>query len=149
MGRLKADQEIDSVVQRERRLRDALAGEPTVRWAYLFGSAARGEHFHDLDVAVMLAADARGAVAFGRVASRAAEAGDGLRVDVVDLASAAPALLGRIVREGRVLVDREPAARRSWAVDVNRRALDLEPWLAEFARLHNEAIRRRGAHGRS
>jgi hypothetical protein len=68
---------------------------------------------------------------------------------VVDLASAAPALTGRIVREGRLLVDREPEARRSWEVDANRRALDIEPWLAEFERIRNEALRRRGADGRS
>lgn len=132
-----------------RRLRDVLAGESTVRWAYLFGSAARGEAFRDLDVAVMLAAGARGAVALGRVASRAEEAAEGLRVDVVDLASAAPALAGRIAREGRALVDREPTARRSWEVEANQRALDIEPWLAEFERIRNEALRRRGASGRS
>ncbi len=121
-----------------------------MRWAYLFGSAARGEAFRDLDVAVMLAANARGAVALGRVASRIEEAlREGLRVDVVDLASAAPALAGRIAREGRVLIDREPEARRRWEMDANRRALDIEPWLAEFERLRNEALRRRGASGRS
>jgi uncharacterized protein len=143
--------EFDSepVARLERRLRDVLARESTVRWAYLFGSAARGNAFRDLDVAVMLASHARGAVALGRIASRAEEAGEGLCVDVVDLASAAPALTGRIVREGRLLVDREPEARRSWEVDANRRALDIEPWLAEFERIRNEALRRRGADGRS
>jgi predicted nucleotidyltransferase len=145
---VRTEPESDSLARCMRRLREALAVEPTVRWAYLFGSAARGEEFRDLDVAVMLTADARGAVAFGRVASRAETAGDGQRVDVVDLASAAPALIGRIVREGRVLVDHEPAARRSWEIDANLRALDIEPWLAEFTRLHNESIRRRGFHGR-
>jgi predicted nucleotidyltransferase len=72
---------IDSepVARLERRLRNVLAPESTVRWAYLFGSAARGNAFRDLDVAVMLASHARGAVALGRIASRAEEAGDGFR----------------------------------------------------------------------
>jgi len=132
----------------ERRLRERLAGESTIRWAYLFGSAARGETFRDLDVAVMLADDARGPLPLGRVVALAEEAGAGIPVDVVDLASSAPALAGRIVREGRVLVDREPRARRSWEVDANTRAIDIAPWLAEFERLRNEALRRREPHGR-
>ena len=145
---MSTDSEIDTV-ERLELLREALAGDSSVRWAYLFGSAARGESFRDLDVAVMLAAEARGALALGRVASRIEEAGQGLPVDIVDLASAAPALAGRIVREGRVLADREPEARRSWEVEANARALDIEPWLAEFDRLRNEALRRRVTHGRS
>lgn len=139
----------DTVVRLEQRLREALAGDASVRWAYLFGSAARGQTFNDLDVAIMLAADARGAVALGRVAARIEAAGKGTPVDVVDLASAAPALAGRIAREGRVLADHEPEARRRWELEANRRALDIEPWLAEFARLRNEALRRRAVHGRS
>jgi hypothetical protein len=139
--------EIEALAPLEQRLREVLADESVVRWAYLFGSAARGETFGDLDVAVMLAADARGAVALGRVAARLEEATAGLPVDVVDLASAAPALAGRIAREGRALVDREPEARRSWELEANRRALDIEPWLAEFERLRNEALRQRGSDG--
>ncbi len=141
--------EKEALAPLEGRLREALAGEPAVRWAYLFGSAARGESFRDLDVAVMLAPEARGAVALGRVAARIEDAAAGVRVDVVDLASAAPALGGRIVREGRVLVDRDSAARRSWAIEANRLALDIEPWLAEAQRLRNAALRRSGSDGRS
>lgn len=126
----------------ERRLRETLAAEPTVRWAYLFGSAARAEAFNDLDIAVMLFPDARGAVSLGRIVSGIEAAVHGVRVDVVDLASVAPALAGRIVREGRTLVDREPAARTSWELQANRLALDIAPWLAEFQRLRNEALRR-------
>jgi predicted nucleotidyltransferase len=37
----------------EQALRDVLAREPRVQWAYLFGSAARGERHRDVDVAVM------------------------------------------------------------------------------------------------
>ena len=127
----------------ERSLRDALALHPEIRWAYLFGSCARAEAFHDVDVAVMLGAGARGAVALGRIVNRAETAVRGVPVEVVDLAAAAPALAGRVVREGRLLVDREPEPRRAWEVAANQRALDIEPWLAEAERLRNEALRQR------
>ena len=127
----------------ERRLRRALEAEETVRWAYLFGSAARGEPFRDLDVALMLDEDARGAVALGRVAAHLDEAAREIRVDVVDLRSAAPVLAGKVVREGRLLLDRDTPARRLWQLEANRRALDLEPWLARFERLRRRALEER------
>jgi predicted nucleotidyltransferase len=127
----------------ERSLRDALALHPEIRWAYLFGSCARAEPFRDLDVAVMLSPDARGAVALGRVVNRAEAVARGVPVDVVDLAAVAPVLAGRVVREGRLLVDREPETRRAWEAAANQRALDIEPWLAEAERLRNEALRQR------
>ena len=127
----------------ERSLRDALALHPEIRWAYLFGSCARAEAFHDVDVAVMLAAGARGAVALGRIVNRAEAAARGVAVDIVELAAVAPALAGRVVREGRLLVDREPEARRAWEVTANLRALDIAPWLAKGEQLRNEALRQR------
>lgn len=127
----------------ERSLRDALARHPEIRWAYLFGSCARAEPFYDVDVAVMLSPAARGAVALGRIVHRAEAAARSVPVDVVDLAAVAPALAGRVVREGRLLVDREPETRRAWEVAANQRALDIEPWLAEAERLRNEALRER------
>lgn len=127
----------------EPRLRDALAHEQHVRWAYLFGSAARGTAFRDLDVAVMLDENARGAVALGRVAARLEAAAGDIPVDVVDLHGAAPLLAGKIAREGRLLVDRDPRARRLWQIDANRRALDIEPWLARFERLRRKALEER------
>jgi predicted nucleotidyltransferase len=131
----------------EQRLRHALSAEPDVRWAYLFGSAARGEAFRDVDVAVMLTRTARGAVALGRVAASVERVASPFRVDVIDLPAAAPALAGRIVREGRVLVDTDRESRRAWEIEANGRALDIEPWLAEFERLRNEALRKRAADG--
>jgi predicted nucleotidyltransferase len=127
----------------ERRLHEALLAEPAIRWAYLFGSAARGEPFRDIDVGVMLVGTARGAVALGRVAAAIEAAALPFAVDVVDLASAVPALAGRIAREGRVLVDSDHEARLTWEVEANSRGLDIEPWLAEFERLRNEALRQR------
>jgi hypothetical protein len=47
------------------------------------------------------------------------------------------------VREGRLVVDREPEARRDWELAANQRALDIEPWLTRAEQLRNEALRRR------
>jgi predicted nucleotidyltransferase len=127
----------------ERSLRGALALHPEIRWAYLFGSCARAEPFRDVDVAVMLAPSARGAVALGKIVNRAENAAPGVPVDVVELSAVAPTLAGRVVREGRLLVDREPETRRAWEAAANQRALDIEPWLAEAERLRNEALRLR------
>jgi predicted nucleotidyltransferase len=127
----------------EPRLRRTLEAERHVRWAYLFGSAGRGGPFADLDVAVVLSGDARGPLPLGRVVSALEEAVPEVRIDVVDALAAAPAVAGRIVREGRLLVDREPDARVCWEIETNRRALDIEPWMREFERLRNESLRAR------
>jgi predicted nucleotidyltransferase len=125
----------------ETSLTAALAVETQVRWAYWFGSAARGEPFHDLDVAVMLApGDSQRGTWLGRLAARLQEAAGPLEVDIVDLRSAAPALRACVVRDGRLLVDRDPHDRRIWEIDVARRWLDLAPWLARQDELRREAL---------
>ncbi len=87
-------------------LRRAFRTEPTVALAVLFGSAARGEMHSESDVDILVAlregADARA------LASRLSER-VGLRLQLVTLEDAqrAPLLLAEVLREGRVLVDRE------------------------------------------
>ena len=129
-----------SVTDMARAIAEVLAAARAVRWAYLFGSAARGEGFADLDVAVMLASSESGVLPLGSLAADLERAAGSVPVDLVDLASAAPALAGRIAREGRVLVDREPERRKLWEIEANRRALDIEPWLREFERLRRKAL---------
>jgi predicted nucleotidyltransferase len=88
------------------RLREGFRTEPTVAFAALFGSRARGDarEHSDVDVLVQLrdGADTRGVAA--RLSARL-----GLPVHLVSLddADRAPLLLAEVVREGRVLVDRE------------------------------------------
>ena len=125
----------------ERQLAQVLSSNRSVRWAYLFGSAARGERFRDLDVAVMLTTEARGAVALGSVAAALEAELPEVRIDLVDLRSLAPAVAGQIARERRVLVDRAQAERVAWEVEANRRALDIEPWLREFRRLRLKSLK--------
>lgn len=122
-------------------LASALAENPNVLWAYLFGSAARSDTFRDLDVAVMLVEDARGAVVLGRIGAALDEASAGNPVDLVDLRETAPELTGRIVREGIPLVDRDPNQRKDWEVEANSRALDIEPWLRQADQLRAKALR--------
>jgi predicted nucleotidyltransferase len=129
--------------ERVRGLTDVLASAPEVRWAYLFGSAARGEPSADLDIAIMLSDAARGATALGRIAAQLEAAARDVPVDVIDLKSASPALAGRIAREGRLLVDREREPRLLWEVEANRIALDIQPWLDEFVRLRLQVLKER------
>lgn len=104
-------------------LRAALRTESNVRFALLFGSAARGDDTPDSDVDLLVSMRD---YSFDRVADLSAKLAGltGRRVDVVPLesAEAVPLLLADAVAEGRVLVDRdrrwpglrgrEPALRR-------------------------------------
>jgi predicted nucleotidyltransferase len=89
-------------------LRAALRTEPSVRFALLFGSAARGEDKaqSDLDLLIEMRDPS-----LERVVDLSAklEGLAGRRVDIVLLEDAErdPRLLGDAVRDGRVLVDRE------------------------------------------
>ena len=89
-------------------LRTALRTEPNVRFALLFGSAARGTAAPGSDVDVLVALqDPR----LERVVELNTKliAATGRRVDVVRLddASSEPSFLADVIADGRVLVDRE------------------------------------------
>lgn len=107
-------------------LRGALRTESNVRFALLFGSIAADTDTTDSDVDVLVElrdnSFDRIVDLYGKLEERISR-----RVDVIELREAErdPALLARILAEGRVLVDRE----RRWP-----RLRDREP-----------ALRRRGA----
>lgn len=126
------------------RVRAILERDSAVRWAYLFGSSARGEPFRDLDVGVVLDPQrGRGAVRFGLLISALEQAIPEVPVDVVDLEAASPALRASAIQQSRLLLDREPPARKDWETQVARVWLDLKPWLAQGERLRLEALRQR------
>jgi len=117
-------------------LKRALADDPRIAYALVFGSAARGTaHAHsDIDIAIGLPEGRRlTALELGDLASRL-EAAAGRPVDVVDLEGAPPGLAFRIFRDGQVLAQRDRARL------VNRRAraileyLDFQPVEELFAR---------------
>jgi predicted nucleotidyltransferase len=88
------------------RLRSALRTEPGVGLAVLFGSRARGDQRPESDVDLLVAvADASKVHQLGR----RLEAVLGLPIGLVLLEDArrAPLLMEQVVREGRVLVDRQ------------------------------------------
>ena len=91
------------------RLREVLRTEPNVRFAAIFGSVARGDESEasDLDMAIDFdRRDRRGRI---RLASKV-EAVSGRRAQLLhlrDVELCAPDLLGEILVEGRVLVDRD------------------------------------------
>lgn len=90
------------------RLRQALRTEPTVSLAVVFGSIARGDDVAGSDVDLLIALrrdDLRSRV---MLAERLREH-TGLAVEIVSLpdALARPSLMVEILRDGRVLVDRD------------------------------------------
>jgi predicted nucleotidyltransferase len=91
-----------------RGLRGALRTEPNVRLAVLFGSTATGGDNQSSDVDVLIAL---GDPATGRLSELSRRCSDGLGrgLHLVRLAEAedSPALMLGVLKDGRVLVDRE------------------------------------------
>lgn len=119
------------------RLLEALRTLPNVRLAVLYGSAARGEERQasDLDLLISLRRD--GFVARAELRERL-EVASGRRVQLVGLdeAKGSSLLLADVLRDGRVLADRDGAwqklKRRGRAIErrarEDERRLDAEAW---------------------
>jgi predicted nucleotidyltransferase len=88
-----------------RELREALRTEPSVRAAILFGSCARGEQHEGSDVDILV--DRPSGRELRAIAERLAErVGRPVQLIALDDAEHAPLLLSEVLRDGRVLVDR-------------------------------------------
>ena len=121
------------------RLLAALRTQPSVRLAVVFGSVARGEEQadSDVDLLVQLRGDGSGVRAELR---EQLEGAAGRRVQLVGLdeAERSPLLLAAVLRDGRVLVDRDgrwrKLRRRERAIERQAeeadRRLDHEAWAA-------------------
>ncbi|MBZ0151311.1 MAG: nucleotidyltransferase domain-containing protein [Planctomycetes bacterium] len=124
-------------------VRQVLASQPDVRWGYVFGSVTRHDHFRDVDVAIMPSPTMpTGAVAFGALIARL-EAATGRQVDLVDLQQPDLPLLGSLLAERVVVLDREPQCRRTWEAETASLWLDFRPSHEEFLRVRNLAMQRR------
>lgn len=120
----------------------AILADAGVRFAYLFGSRATGDHRpdSDADVAVMpsgpldLAAE-------GRLAADLAVALHVPVVDLVDLRRAPLRLLGRILLDGSVIHGRDEPARIEFEIRARGQYFDFLP----IQRAHRDAFLERVA----
>ena len=114
---------------------------PEVVCAYLFGSQARGSAraTSDLDIGVLLKREAARADPLGLRLGGDLERLLGEAVDAVVLNTASPDLVHRVLRDGIILLDRDPAARIRFEVATRNAWFDLQP--------HLERYRRAAGHG--
>ena len=117
--------------------RAALAADPRVLVAYLFGSFGRGTATDesDLDIAVLFA---------DRIDARLGGPLDELRdaveracrrpCDLIDGRAAPADLVHRVLRDGQLLVERDRSARIGFEVARRNEYFDLLPYLNEYRR---------------
>jgi predicted nucleotidyltransferase len=120
----------------ERTLREYLAAHPHGAYAaYLFGSVSRGEARpdSDVDVAVLLEAGAPKTLeAFPTVLQGDLSELLNCPVDVVTLDSAPPDLIHRVLRDGRLVLDRDKSRRIAFEVYSRNVYFDLKPFLERY-----------------
>lgn len=119
------------------QLRELLDQQPGIACAYLFGSLARGEASasSDVDLAVLLEQPAADTLR-GPLARLRLDLEDtlGRPVDLVAMETAPPDLVHRVLRDGVLLVDRNPNQRIAFEVRARNEYFDLLPYLAEYRR---------------
>lgn len=105
--------------------------------AYLFGSHARGDasSASDVDVAVLLAEEGvRSLVGPLPRLSGMLERALKTSVDLVDLRTAPPDLVHRILRDGVLIIDADPLARVAFEVHARNEYFDVLPHLQRYRR---------------
>ena len=105
------------------RVRDVLQAEPSVRLAYVFGSAARAESRAGSDIDIGVVSTEAGALA--DLAERL-ERELGLDVDLLDLPRASPLLLREVLRDGVVVVCRDEVERAEFESRALAEYLDTQ-----------------------
>jgi hypothetical protein len=118
------------------QLRSLLAKAPdSVVVAYVFGSVARGtaSATSDVDLGLLLA-HAPPSTLDGRMLDyeRDLERQLAVPVQVVILNNAPPDLAHRVLRDGRVLLERDRSARLQFEVRTRNLYFDLEPFLTRY-----------------
>ena len=113
------------------------AAEPSVIAAYLYGSAARGEPARDLDVAVLFDAKVDPRVLEPLAAAlQAAGAPSGPEIDLRPLNHAAPRFQVTVLKEGKLLFERDREARLAHEAHFMSLWADFRPtWLAMRQRM--------------
>jgi uncharacterized protein len=120
----------------EHRLRDFFqTGAPEVTAAYLFGSVARGTSSatSDVDVGILLARPPAATLADLPLDLESdLEHVLGVPTQVVVLNCAPADLIHRVLRDGKLLVDRDPGARIAFEVRSRNEFFDLKPVLDRY-----------------
>ena len=123
----------------------ALSGRPErIAAAWLFGSRARGDHrpSSDVDVAVLLSADPEPGLAGLPVELEDALQDDvPLPVQVVVLNRASPDFVHRVLRDGVLLLDRDPSRRVAFEVRRRSEYFDLLPYLDQYRSPSSAGVR--------
>ena len=132
-------------------LRDYFAGQPDVVAAYLFGSQAT-EKTHprsDVDTAVLLSEE-DGMTRFERRLRLIGEVSEvcGRDADVIVLNDAPPLLQHQVLKNGRLLFERDRAARVEFEVWAGKVYADLRPMRRFFQQALLREIGRVGLGGR-
>lgn len=121
-----------------------LEADPSIAYALVFGSRARGTSHSgsDVDVAFALTGGRRPtALELGDLAARL-ETATGQRVDLVDLGEAPPGLAYRAFRDGRVIVERDRDALVARRARAFLEYLDFKPVEEQLTRGALAAARR-------
>lgn len=122
----------------EARLRAVLEREPTVKAAWLFGSVARGTAgpTSDVDVAILTGHAARPRslddLPLDLEAELTRALGQTVQVVIVDHAPSD--LVHRVLRDGALLLDRDPSLRVRFEVAARNRYFDMQPIWQEYRR---------------
>lgn len=121
-----------SVAEIETVVRDAVASHPEVLAVYLFGSVARGSTRagSDIDLGVLSCAappPTLDGLLLGVEGDIERELG--APVQVVVLNTAPPDLVHRVLRDGRLLIDRDPSFRIRFEVRARNEFFDVQPTL--------------------
>jgi predicted nucleotidyltransferase len=127
-----------TLMQLEQRLTEELASaDDRLIAAYLFGSVARGtdSSSSDIDVGLLLRTAPSGELDDLRFNLEGnLERALGQRTQVVILNNAPPDLVHRVLRDGRLLLDRDRAARIRFEVRARNEYFDLLPILNRYRR---------------
>ena len=116
-------------------LTDHLSPDVRILAAWLFGSRARGTERPDSDVDVGLLLAGTGEMDLCLDLEAALTRALGLRVQVVALNRAPADLVRRVLRDGRLLVDRDPRARLAFEVRKRNEYFDMQPIWRQVRRL--------------
>jgi predicted nucleotidyltransferase len=117
--------------------------------AWVFGSVARGDatEASDLDLAVLVHDETGDDTDLRALAADLEAFSPSGRVDVVVLGSQGSVFRHRVLREGRVVVDRDPTARQAFETQTIIDYLDWKPTHDIAMEATLDGLRRRFAHG--